>query len=74
MVGAFHRVRFTFDDATTFTTPDWGYLHDQRLTLAKLMDLGMPFKPITLIEGFTKSDAVHPMNFVGTAFVVGIAD
>jgi hypothetical protein len=73
VAGAFHRIRFTFSDATTFTLPDWTAIYDQQIYLNNLLALGFPMKPITLIEGFTKSDGTYPMNLVGTVYVFEMA-
>jgi hypothetical protein len=72
VAGAFHRVRFTFEDATTFTTPNWTSNLEQHLHLADLLALGMPFKRITLIEGFIKTDGTHPMNLVGEVYAAEV--
>lgn len=66
----FHRIRFTFSDASTFTLPDWFRTDDQHYLLDQLLAMGFPWKPITLIEGFIESDGVNPVNLVGTVYVI----
>ncbi len=70
--GAYHRVRFTFDDATTFTTPPYLGLDSEHLTPAKLLAMGCPTKPITIVEGLVHSDGAVDLNLVGTLYVLDL--
>jgi hypothetical protein len=71
--GAFHRIVFTFEDATTWTAPDWAINTEQHLSLQALLAMGMPFKRITIVEGFAETDGTHPINLVGELYVVEAA-
>ena len=71
--GAFHRIVFTFEDATTWTAPDWALNVEQHLPLQAALALGMPFKRITSVEGFSETDGTHPINLVGEFYVVEVA-
>lgn len=68
--GSFHRIRFHFVDSTSFDLPDHPDLAGESWNIDALLKIGFPFKAITSIEGFTQSDGTHPMNLVGTWFVV----
>jgi hypothetical protein len=72
--GVSHSVRVTFDDATTFETPQFGDIWSERLSLRRMLDLGMPpSKPIVKVEGMLTSDGtIHP-NLVGWVRVVELS-
>jgi len=59
-----HRLQFTFSDATTFTTQYWDSGDSEHLTIARLEEIGFPFKPIVQIEAF--------LNNVGASDVMGV--
>jgi hypothetical protein len=64
------RLRFTFSDTSTFTTPDFVYPWGERWTLEGLQAIGFPVtKKVTEIRGEARSDGVNTINHVGQ-FVV----
>lgn len=64
-----HQIKFTFSDATTYTTPAFTSLYEERITLAQYLARSIPVKPITRIDGIIRSDGTHPVNLVGNIFV-----
>lgn len=68
-----HKVRFTFSDATTFTTASFFPHYEERITLQNFFARGAPQKTITKIEGIVQSDGTHPSNFVGVVLVAEMA-
>jgi hypothetical protein len=67
-----HQVQFTFSDATTFTTPLFGGVDSEHLSLDKLIANGYPFKRIVKIQGIVDSDGVTPVTLVGTFWAVPV--
>jgi hypothetical protein len=58
-----HRVRYTFTDATTFSTPITKTRQTEYWSLWRLADIGMPIgKHIALIELLGKSNGVLGLN------------
>jgi len=68
-----HKIRFTFDDASTFTTVAFSFLWEERITLQNYVGQGIQQRPITKVEGIVASDGTHPVNLVGVLFVVELA-
>jgi hypothetical protein len=68
-----HVVRFTFSDATTFTTATWRRFDSEHLTASSLAAQGFPFKPIVKIEGKVQSDGVTSVTLTGTFWMTEFA-
>lgn len=67
----FHQVKFTFHDATTFTTPAYRGLDSEHLSNRVLAELGFPFgKRVTQIEGLVGGAGVRDLNVVIDARVI----
>lgn len=67
-------IRFTFSDATTFDLPRQIFLGGETgpadvFRIGRLKDLGFPFKPITLIEGYAK-DSIIAVRMVSHLWLV----
>lgn len=63
IVGAAWQVKFTFSDATTFTTSTFSSLLGTLQACPRTM--GVPAKQITQIEGKVQSDGTHAAHLVG---------
>jgi hypothetical protein len=70
-----HRVKFTFTDATTFTTPASGQFDEERLDPYKAAMSGFPYaKRINKIEGLLKGNGADIINMAGTFYVTEVVD
>jgi hypothetical protein len=70
-----HRVKFTFADATTFTTPAAGRTDEERLDSYTAAMSGFPYtKRINKIEGLLKGNGTDVINMAGTFYVTEVVD
>lgn len=67
---AAHQLRFTYSDATTFTTPAYGGLDGEHLTADALVAMGATLGPVVLVEGFVGSDGAVDVNLVADLLVL----
>jgi hypothetical protein len=69
--GSYHKLMFTFHDATTFTTPAFFGIYTEDLSNRILLAMGFPFtKRIARIEGLVLGDGVETLNLVATVRVL----
>jgi hypothetical protein len=69
---AYHRLKFTFLDGSTFTTPPFYGRESERLTPDRFSALGAHLQPITLVQGIVLSDTVCIVNLVATLFALDL--
>jgi hypothetical protein len=65
-----HQVRFTFADGTTFTTPAFDDVGSEHFSGSYMERIGVPFKPVTRIEGLVWGDGSHIITLLGTFWAI----
>ena len=71
-LGGTEQTRFTFTDASTFSTPLRAGMDSRHLTIEDLIELGYPLKPISQIEGRIESDGALTSILTSHFWVVEI--